>query len=194
MTHGKPRGIAASTPQARKGKRTRARDQADDTRPLTPEEGAQVLAIMREDDRRRAEAEAAAARESYRQGRDAVSAVRIAAQAGAESLIDRHVRTVAALQVMAERVPDDGWCDFALEARSLSLGQLASVPALSGRDVSRKLAVLVGEILRTSEHPELAVLSLAASALADAVTLDAGPIALPLIVTAPATPPEGAGV
>ena len=66
-----------------------------------------------------------------------------------------------------------------LRSRDGSMRQLATIPALTARDLTCKLAGLVAEILAISAEPDLGMLTLAASALVDAVTLENGQINLP---------------
>lgn len=147
--------------------------------PMTPEQAEQAMAFMREMDRRRAEVVRAALHKQRQEDLEGAMVVEDAADDGAANLVDERARRSAALRVMADAAENDDACTLANERRACAIHQLAVIPAMTTRDLARKLAVLVKEVVGESEMPEPTILMLAASALADAVVLDSGPIEMP---------------
>ena len=182
MSNDDKRGNAASTPSASLGSADARADQAAE-RELTPGEGAEAIRLMFEEGRKEREAAAAdlaaADRAAFDQVHEETMQLRTAARDGGLGFFDGQMRTLAALRVIADTDPDDDITDVAIDARDQQLRLLSTMPALVGRDLTRKLAALVSEILTLSTIPDLPVLTLAASALVDAVTLESGPIILP---------------
>ena len=172
MSIGEKRGNAASMPETNLGDAEALRD---------PDA---MRARFREDN---------AARARYIRNSDAAFAARNLAAEGAASLIDAQLRTVAALWMAGEEDPSAGACDCYQDHRQASLSRLTGLPALTARDLTRKLAALVAEVLTLSSVPDTAVLTLAASALVDAVLLESGPIDLPRypIAAVPVAPSAG---
>lgn len=147
--------------------------------PMTPEQAEQAMAFMREMDRRRAEVVRAALHKQRQEDLGAAIGVEDAADDGAANSVDERTRRSAALLVMANGADSDDACTLANERWACEIHQLAVIPALTTRDLARKLVVLVKEVVGESEMPEPNILMLAASALADAVVLDSGPIEMP---------------
>ena len=156
--------------------------------PLTPEQAKEMMAYIRELERQRADYVRAALHKQRQLDTDAAMMVEAAAAEGAASSVDGHARSIAALHVMANDAESDEMCSLANDRRACAIHQLAVTPALSTRDLTRKLAVLVQEVVAGSEIPDATILMLAATALADAVVLDSGPIVLPPTEPAPELP------
>ena len=76
----------------------------------------------------------------------------------------------------AEEIEDDDTCEGILDYRHAIFKQLTQAPALNGSELTYKLAALVTEIIMGAEEPDPQTLRMAASCLADAVRLQAGPI------------------
>lgn len=190
MKHGEKRGNAASVtiPRLRQAKVSPGQDANDEAvrrakaagkHTLTPEESDEVLRRVNEEMRRTTIERAAADRARYIGYADHAQAIRAAASTGAASIIDARLRSIAAFHAAINLVVDDDEADELASHKSPTLHMLATTPALDYRDMTRKLAGLVADLLISSERPELDTLALAASALVDAVTLESGPIILP---------------
>lgn len=191
MSHDDSRGDAASTTHHHAGET--ASDHADPGRTLTQEEAAQVFAIMRAEAEQRDEARRTAEQARYQMEVDAAIAVQAAAEVGAGSSIDGLARAMLALNRMAELAPDDMLTSTALDYQGTACSRLSAAPALDTLDLARNLAGLVGEILRSGERPDPAILALASSALVDAVALASGPVTLPPLPAGLMTQADGSG-
>lgn len=102
-----------------------------------------------------------------------LAAEKIEAEAmqGATTSVEGRTQAYAAL-LAAANGPDDALFDAVCDRRETAYRLLCGDPATTAQDLSRKLAVLVTELLRSnSGEPPLQDLALAASVLADAVLL-----------------------
>lgn len=182
MQNGDDDGVSASpVPPADAA----SRNGAEPRYPLTPEQAKEMMTFIREMERKRAELDRASLQKQRELNIDAAMLAEEAAAEGAANSTDGRARRCAALHVMANDAENDDMCAMANDRRSNVIHQLAVNPSLSTRDLARKLAVLVQEVVAVSEIPDASILMLAATALADAVVLDSGPIVLPPTEPAP---------
>jgi hypothetical protein len=102
----------------------------------------------------------------------AAETIRADAVQGVRSGVERQALAYSALLAAANGPAEDELFDVVCDRREQAYRLLSQEPATSAADLSRKLAVLVVEMLRgSSGEPQAQDLALAASALADAVLL-----------------------
>lgn len=95
---------------------------------------------------------------------------------GARTCVESRTRAYSALLAAANGPAEDELFDAVCDRREAAYRLLSQDPATTAQDLSRKLAVLVTEMLRASSgEPQSQDLALAASALADAVLLAKSP-------------------
>jgi hypothetical protein len=108
---------------------------------------------------------------------------RAASSPAPNDLADGYARASVAADLLALRAGDDDTRTEFCEAVDGKLHRLASAPALTVDDVMSKIAGLVLELARGSDHGEFShgplPFILASCALADLVILRGGPISLP---------------
>lgn len=94
---------------------------------------------------------------------------------GARTSVERRTRAYSALLAAANGPAEYELFEAVCDRREAAYRLLAQDPATTAQDLSRKLAVLITEMLRASE-PQSEHLALAASVLADAVLLPANAV------------------
>lgn len=110
----------------------------------------------------------------------AIEKIEADARGNASSSVEARARACIGLIHAAHETDDDELFEASCGRQSEVYRLLSANPAGSTQDLSHKLAVLMMEMLRTSSgEPEPKDLALLASALADAVMLSSGPLAVP---------------